>query len=767
MERVRAAEAALDHALATAPVPDDLVAPDPCAPLGLPDGPTMAQAVDAFSDAVTSRAIDVVARELRQAGTGYYTISSAGHEDNVALGALTRPSDPAFLHYRSGALFLARARRAGAGARAVDDVLCSLLANREDPVARGRHKVWGSRPRWVVPQTSTIGSHLPKAVGTAIAIDRRRATGVEPAASSDVPHDAISVVSFGDASLNHAASQAALNTARWSVRHGAPTPVLFVCEDNGLGISVATPPDWVARTVSHLPDLTYIVAEGEFDEVWAATAHAVALTRTTRRPVFLHLRTVRLWGHAGSDLEQAYRDRVVIEADEQRDPLRRTGRQLLAAGAIGRAGLQDLLTSRRREVRNRAARLDGIPPLRTREEVLAPLAPHHPDRIRQQLAALPLEPGARRRIHPRGLPEEATQPGERTLAAALRATLHDELLRRPEALVFGEDVAVKGGVYGVTGGLRDRFGPRRVFDTLLDETSILGFAQGAGLLGFLPVPEIQYLAYLHNALDQLRGEAASTSFFSDGAFTSPMVVRIAGLAYQKGFGGHFHNDHALAAIREIPGIALVVVSRPDEAAALLRGALAMAATNGRVVVVVEPIALYHQRDLYTHGDGGWLATAPGPDTLLLPGEVGVHGEGSDLAMVTYGNGLRMSMRVAARLAAYGIEARVIDLRWLAPLPEAALLAQTAACRSVLVVDECRASGGVADAVIATLAESGSRQALASVRAADSYVPLGPAADAVLVTEAQIEAAATGLCGAPASGEVSGSDPHRRGSRQGP
>ena len=186
MERVRAAEAALDHALATAPVPDDLVAPDPCAPLGLPDGPTMAQAVDAFSDAVTSRAIDVVARELRQAGSGYYTISSAGHEDNVALGALTRPSDPAFLHYRSGALFLARARRAGAGARAVDDVLCSLLANREDPVARGRHKVWGSRPRWVVPQTSTIGSHLPKAVGTAIAIDRRRATGVEPAASPDV-----------------------------------------------------------------------------------------------------------------------------------------------------------------------------------------------------------------------------------------------------------------------------------------------------------------------------------------------------------------------------------------------------------------------------------------------------------------------------------------------------------------------------------------------------------------------------------------------------
>lgn len=183
MERVRAVEAALDRALATAQVPDGLVAPDPCAPLGLPDGPTVAQALDAFTDAVTSRAIDVVARELRLAGTGYYTISSAGHEDNVALGALSRPNDPAFLHYRSGALFLARARRAGASEGVVDDVLCSLLANREDPVARGRHKMWGSRDRWVVPQTSTIGSHLPKAVGTAIAIDRRRANRVEPTAA--------------------------------------------------------------------------------------------------------------------------------------------------------------------------------------------------------------------------------------------------------------------------------------------------------------------------------------------------------------------------------------------------------------------------------------------------------------------------------------------------------------------------------------------------------------------------------------------------------
>src|SRR5690606_14233911 len=98
-----------------------------------------------------------------------------------------------------------------------------------------------------------------------------------------------------------------------------------------------------------------------------------------------------------------------------------------------------------------------------------------------------------------------------------------------EILVFGEDVGRKGGVYYVTAGLQKRFGVGRVMDTHLDETAILGTARGAGLAGFLPIPEIQYLAYVHNAVDQLRGEACSLQFFSSGQFQNPMVVRMAGL----------------------------------------------------------------------------------------------------------------------------------------------------------------------------------------------------------------------------------------------
>src|SRR5204862_5768779 len=101
-------------------------------------------------------------------------------------------------------------------------------------------------------------------------------------------------------------------------------------------------------------------------------------------------------------------------------------------------------------------------------------------------------------------------------------------------------------------------------------TSVLGLALGASVSGLLPVPEIQYLAYLHTAEDQLRGEAATMQFVSQGAYHNPMVVRVAGLAYQSGFGGHFHNDNAVAVLRDIPGLVVATPARAEDAAPMLR-----------------------------------------------------------------------------------------------------------------------------------------------------------------------------------------------------
>jgi 2-oxoisovalerate dehydrogenase E1 component len=197
---------------------------------------------------------------------------------------------------------------------------------------------------------------------------------------------------------------------------------------------------------------------------------------------------------------------------------------------------------------------------------------------------------------------------------------------------------------------------------------------------------------------------------------------------------------------------VAVPSRGDDAARMLRGCLAMAATDGRVVAFVEPIALYHERDLHEPGDGGWLTDHPPLGEVLLPGEVGVHRpEATDVLLVTYGNGVRMSLRAARRLAADGIEARVLDLRWLSPLPLDAVAAHAAECAAVLVVDECRATGGgIADPVIAGLAERGVGVPLASVRSVDTYVPLGPAADVVLLAEDDVVQGAQRLVSARAA-----------------
>jgi len=688
-------------------------------------------AVELFEDQVLSRAIDVAARRLKLRNLSYYTISSAGHEQIASLGALLRTDDPCFLHYRDGALMMARARRAPP-ATPLFDTLLSICASREDPISQGRHKVWGSRPLWVPPQTSTIASHLPKAVGAAFALSRARRIGIAPGA----PPDAIVCCSFGDASANHATALAGINAARYAHRRGNPAPILFVCEDNGIGISVDTPRRWIRDAFSTLPHLRYFEAWGEMDEVHDACADAIDHCRAGRGPVFLHLHCIRLWGHAGTDIETAYRTQAEIEAFEAQDPILRNARRLVATGAAAPAELAAIVRDTRARVAAAAEEAARRPHLDTRREVMAPLAPYREDVCRKAATGAP-DAETRRRVWSGELPEAATAPTKRTLAAHINAALADEMARRKEIVVFGEDVGRKGGVYYVTAGLQKKFGLARVFDTLLDETTILGVAQGAAHMGLLPVPEIQYLAYVHNALDQIRGEACSLSFFSAGQFVNPMVVRIAGLAYQKGFGGHFHNDNSIGALRDIPGLVLAVPARGDDAARILRGCFAMAAEYGRVVCFLEPIALYHERDLYADGDGLWLTDYPPPGEALLPGDIGLHGAG-DVLVVTYANGVRLSLRAARRA---GVECTVLDTRWLNPLPLARLREEAARARAVLVVDECRATGGgIADAVVAHLAETGYAGRVKTVRAADCYVPLGPAAHTVLVQEEEIAAA---------------------------
>jgi 2-oxoisovalerate dehydrogenase E1 component len=697
-------------------------AQEPSAPLGNGSSLTVENCLALFDAQLGSRHLDLAARWLRSKGKGYYTIGSSGHEGNVAVAAALRLTDPALLHYRSGGFFLARAQQIE-GREPLRDVLLGLVAATEEPISGGRHKVFGRLDLNIIPQTSTIASHLPRAVGVAFSTARARKLGV----GCPWPEDAVTVCSFGDASANHSTAVGAINTAMHAAYQGLPMPLLFVCEDNGIGISTKTPSGWIAQTYGHRAGLEYFVADGsDLPAACAAAAAAAAWVRAHRRPAFLHLRTVRLMGHAGSDYEPAYRRPDEIAADYDRDPVLCTAKLLISGGHLSPAEVLDRYEAKRTEVLGLAREVSELPQLDSAATVMEPLRESLDAAVNAVPAATPASASA----------------GESpmTVALAINRALHDVLRHYPEALVFGEDVARKGGVYGVTRGLLKAGGPARVFDTLLDEQAILGLALGAGLSGLLPIPEIQYLAYLHNAADQIRGEGATLQFFSNRQYRNPMVVRVAAYGYQKGFGGHFHNDNSIAAIRDIPGVVIASPSRPDDAAAMLHTCVAAARAAGVVCIYLEPIALYHTRDLYDDGDERWLATHPGPATVQI-GRSRTYGDGMDLTILTFGNGVHMSLRVARRLERIGIAARVVDLRWLAPLPAADMLREATATGRVLVVDETRRTGGVGEGVLATLLEQGFTGAVDRVASEDSFIPLGDAALEVLLSEETIEAAA--------------------------
>ena len=677
-----------------------------------------------FEAQATSRHLDFVARELQREGRGFYTIGSSGHESNAMVAMALRPSDPALLHYRSGGFYVARAHQVP-GSAPVRDVLQGLMGLADEPIAGARHKVFGHPDLAIIPQTSTIASHLPRAVGLAVALHRAHRLKVD----CEWPEDAVVMCSFGDASANHSTAAGAINTALATAYRGLQVPILLVCEDNGLGISVPTPTGWIEAAYGSRPGLAYLPADGSDPATaWPAIAHAVDTVREQRRPALLHLRTIRFGGHAGSDAEISYRKPREIEADYARDPLLASASCLRALGA-SEAEIVDRYDAIRLEIDEEAERLRREPRLSSAAEIMAPIAPRNPGRVAETARALRTR--------------SADQPKAATLAESINATLDELLATDPRVIVFGEDVGVKGGVYGVTSRLARKYGAARVFDTLLDEQSILGLGLGAGLAGLIPIPEVQYLAYLHNAEDQLRGEGATLPFFSRGRFSNPMVVRIAGLGYQKGFGGHFHNDNAVAVLRDIPGLVVACPARADDAAAMLRTCVAAAIADSTMSVFLEPIALYHQRDLYDPGDQAWLAVDH--DQHVPIGRArSYHDDSAMLTMISFGNGVPMSLRVARRLAAAGISAQVLDLRWLAPLPVADILAAAGSTGRVLVVDETRHSGGVGEGVVTALVEGGFIGPIHRVASQDSFVPLGTAAEHVLLSEDEIEKAALGL-----------------------
>jgi len=572
-------------------------------------------------------------------------------------------------------------------------------------------------------------------VGAAFSIGIARMLKLE---DTPLPSDSIVLCSFGDASANHSTALGAFNTAAWAAYQGSPMPIVFLCEDNGIGISTRTPRGWIEASFRSRPAIEYMRCSGlDMVDSYRGARQASHLARTQRRPVFLHMDCVRLYGHAGSDVQATYLTKAQIEEGEERDPLLYSAALLVEQDVLSCRQILEIYNEAGATLTRVAEQAITRPKLTSSRDVMASLVPPKRGPVRTNMPT----PEQRDALFAR---DRSMMDKPQHMARLLSWALADLMLAHPNIIVAGEDVGPKGGVYNVTAKLHERFGPARVINTLLDEQSILGLGIGAAHNDLLAITEIQFLAYVHNAEDQIRGEAATLSFFSNGQFTNPTVIRIPGLGYQKGFGGYFHNDNSLAVFRDIPGLVLACPSNGGDAVEMLRECVRLALEEQRVVVFLEPIALYMTRDLNEEGDALWTSAyaAPGEAKPIGLGELGVHGDGTDLAVVTYGNGVYLSRQAGKILREqHGLDLRVIDLRWLAPLNEDGLIDAVAGCERILIVDECRRTGSQSEALMALFAERAPAIDCSRITAEDSFIPLGRAATLTLPSRDSIVAAA--------------------------
>ena len=276
---------------------------------------------------------------------------------------------------------------------------------------------------------------------------------------------------------------------------------------------------------------------------------------------------------------------------------------------------------------------------------------------------------------------------ESTYIEAIHAALEEEMERLPTMVILGEDIQ-DGGVFRVTEGFLDRFGPQRTLDTPLAESSIVGTAIGMAQNGCVPVAEIQFADFSFPAFNQLVSEAARWRYRSNGGWGCPIVVR---MPYGAGIqGALYHSQSPEALYAHIPGLKVVAPSTPHDAKGLLKAAIRDP----------DPVIYFEHKRAYRLLKG----EVPDEDYVVPIGPAELRRDGDDLTVIAWGMMAHESLEAATELAAEGIEATVLDLRTLAPLDRQAILAAARATGKVLIVHEDNLSGGLGGEVAAIIAE---------------------------------------------------------------
>lgn len=627
--------------------------------------------------ALLSRELDRLEEEelARHTGTIHYQFSARGHElAEIALGcALGEPHDAAAAYYRSRPLLLTL------GLSPADCLAATM--GKSGPPSDGRDigvvfNLPSRKGAVVLPMSGGVGTQFTMAAGWAQAITYYRNTLKEPGYSRS-----IAVVLGGDGSVAANGFWPALNIATT-----LSLPLLFFIEDNGYALSVPshlqTPGGNIARNLESFQNLRIFDGDGaDPDETPALVQRAVESVRAASCPAILRLTVPRLCGHSGQDT-QKYKSAKIIASERERDPLDLIRRRWVPS-RITENDWKDLEQRVRREAHeawkeavarespdvravNRCVFFDSCPDGQAAIQRAGESAHENPD--------LPQPVAAARRASARI-----------NMVDAIRRTLETELRANPKLLVFGEDVAAKGGVHTATAGLEQKFGSARVFDTSLSEEGIIGRAVGMALAGLKPVPEIQFRKYADPATEQLN-DCGTMRWRTANRFAAPIIVRMA-CGFSK-CGDPWHSVCSEVTWAHAVGWQVVFPSNAEDATGLLRTSL----RSKNPTIFLEHRAML---------DSAWARRPYPGDRYVVPlGEARVLRAGTDLTLISWGG---MVERCAAACERCNASVELLDLRTIAPWDRAAVLASVRKTSRCLIVHEDAVTAGFGAEISAVLA----------------------------------------------------------------
>ncbi|TAM66947.1 MAG: transketolase [Microbacteriaceae bacterium] len=588
------------------------------------------------------------ALELARDGLAAGSIHPCLGQEAIPVGALAalQPQDRVLSTYRGHGWALA----SGADVASV----LGEIAQRSGGVngGRGGSALMSDPERGFLGENSIVGAGVPIAAGVALASKLNNTNRVV-------------LTSIGDGAMNQGSTTEGMIFAA-----AKSLPVIFVVENNGW--AEMTPAGAMVRKEGFLERGAALGIESHRVDgldpfaVERAVRSAAEVCRRGEGPVLLECATTRLKGHYNKDIEH-YRPKTDRAAATAADPLNRLTDLALDNGLLEQQDIDRIVRD-----------VEAIIDLATKD--VRDMELPDPATVLDDLYGAPVT-GDRS--------DGAIETVELTYQRAVNLAMRTELEMRPETIIYGEDVAAAGGIFGVTRGIQKDFGVERIFDTPISESAILGSAVGAAMEGMRPIVEIMWADFVFVAFDQIINQASNVRYISRSKLTAPLTVRMqqgvtAGSCAQ-------HSQSIEAFFAHIPGIKVGLASSPQDAYDMLRAAVA----DPDPTILIEFRELYQSTGVVELGHP--VQRAEGAR---------LHAEGADAAIITWGSSVQIALAAREKLMDEGIAASVLDLRWLRPLDDEAISGVVrAAGGRVVVVHEATTTGGFGAEVAARISEA--------------------------------------------------------------